>query len=206
MKFLKKVNFILITKVFISSIAIVLTVSGVVMAYVYGYGVGVQDTEKYFEESIANIINEQIPATIVVREPSKTPIPQPQNLRKIITWGGPELWELVNKARVENGVNPLSQRDELCTIATIRLNELLELGKLDNHEGFSDMPERRPDLKWIFDKYVIAEFLLSGAETAQEAVDLWYNTLGHKKLITGGEYSYGCIYAQSGFAVAIAAY
>ena len=123
-----------------------------------------------------------------------------------ISWGGPELWGLVNKKRVENGVNPLTQKDELCTIASIRLNEILKLGELDNHQGFSNLNERRPDLKWIFEKYVIAEFLVSGAETAQEAVDLWYNTLGHKKLLTGGEYAFGCIYAQNAFAVAIAAY
>ena len=123
-----------------------------------------------------------------------------------VSWGGPELWEVVNNARVENGVNPLAQRDELCTIASIRLNEILELGKLDNHEGFSNMPERREDLKWIFDKYTIAEFLVAGATSAQDAVDLWYNTLGHKKLITGGEYSFGCVYAQDSFGVAITAF
>ena len=107
---------------------------------------------------------------------------------------------------MKNGVNPLAQKDELCTIASIRLNEILELGKLDNHEGFSDMPERREDLKWIFDKYTIAEFLVAGATSPQDAVDLWYNTLGHKKLITGGEYSFGCIYAQNSFGVAITAF
>ena len=69
------------------------------------------------------------------------------------------------------------------------------------------MSEKRPDLKWIFEKYgQVAEFLVSGATSPQNAVDLWFNTLGHKKLITGGEYVYGCIYAQAGFGVAITAF
>ncbi len=99
------------------------------------------------------------------------------------------------------------QRDELCTISSIRLNELLELEKLDAHEGFTNLEERRPDLAWIFEKYsTIAEFLAQGGDTPQETVSLWENTLGHKKLLTGGEYVWGCIYAQNSFAVAITAF
>lgn len=124
----------------------------------------------------------------------------------IPNWSGPELWEAVNKKRQSLGVNPLGNQSELCTIASIRLNEILELGKLDGHEGFSSLPDRRTDLKWIFEKYNISEFLVSGAGSAEEAVELWFNTLGHKKLLTGGEYVWGCTYAQNGFGVAIAAY
>jgi len=126
--------------------------------------------------------------------------------KKVPTWTGPELWEAVNKRRQEFGVNPLANKSELCTIASIRLNELLELGTLDGHEGFSTLPERREDLKWIFEKYDISEFLVSGAESVNDAVSLWENTLGHKKLLTGGEYVWGCIYGQSGFGVAITAF
>jgi uncharacterized protein YkwD len=124
----------------------------------------------------------------------------------IPNWSGPELWEAMNKRRQQLGVNALNNQSELCTIASIRLNQLLDLGELDGHEGFSRLPEERPDLKWIFEKYNISEFLVSGAESAQEAVNLWENTLGHKKLLTGGEYVWGCTYAQNGFGVAIAAY
>ena len=61
-------------------------------------------------------------------------------------------------------------------------------------------------LEWIFEKYNISEFLVSGASSAEEAVALWGNTLGHKKILTGGEYVWGCTYAQDGFGVGIAAY
>lgn len=122
-----------------------------------------------------------------------------------ITWGGPDLWEAINKRRVELGVNPLKQKDELCTIAAIRLNQILELGKLDGHAGFEPTLER-DDLKWIAQKYNISEFLVSGYATPQDAVAAWENTLGHRKLLAGGEYVWGCVYAQNGFGVAIAAY
>lgn len=139
-----------------------------------------------------------------------TPAPTKAIKRSVyldVSWGGPELWQAVNDRRVANGVNPLETRSELCTIASIRLNELLDLGKLDAHEGFSNMTERRPDLEWIFDKYAnVTEFLAYGGETANETVDLWENTLGHSKLVKGGEYVWGCVYAQNSFSVAITAY
>jgi uncharacterized protein YkwD len=122
-----------------------------------------------------------------------------------ITWGGPELWAVVNKRRVESGVNPLKKNDELCTIASIRLNQLLELGKLDGHAGFVPLLDR-PDLKPISEKYNVSEYLVSGYATPEEAVKAWEDTMGHKSLIVGGEYVWGCVYAQNTFGVAIAAY
>lgn len=133
---------------------------------------------------------------------------QPQKLIPTKTtskWGGPELWETVNKRRVERGVNPLNRKDELCTIASIRLNQLLDLGKLDGHAGF-DPVLNRTDLKWIGEKYNVSEYLAHGYETALETVNGWENTLGHKSLLTGGEFVWGCIYAQNTFAVAITGY
>src|SRR3989344_4723650 len=122
-----------------------------------------------------------------------------------IVWGGPELWEAVNKRRIERGVNVLSKKDELCTIASIRLNQLLELNSLDGHAGFVPTLDR-PDLKWIKDKYDISEFLIMGYQTPLVAVDAWEHTLGHKELLTGGQFVWGCIYAQNAFGVAITAF
>jgi len=122
-----------------------------------------------------------------------------------VTWGGPDLWAVINKRRVEMGVNPLKQMDLLCTIASIRLNELLQLGKLDGHEGFVPVLERS-DLKDQTANYNISEFLIQGYQTPEAAVDAWENTMGHKALLAGGEYVWGCVYAQNTFGVAIAAY
>lgn len=196
---------LIIAKVF-SNIVLVFTFLVVMLTvfltgYARGYGNGwngaVGEYQKLLSDKVSSTTN-----------PSATdaPIRYPLSTTRSSLWGGPQLWDAVNKSRVEHGVNPLKQKDELCTIASIRLNQLLELGKLDGHEGFSKLPTDRPDLKWIFEEYDISEFLVSGATSPQNAVDLWLNTLGHKKLLTGGEYSFGCIYAQSGFGVAIAAY
>jgi uncharacterized protein YkwD len=170
-----------------------------------GYREAVGDSQSQVDDLVEMIRNG---ATSYKKAPTPTPTPAPapKKATPAPTWGGPQLWEAVNKRRIELGVNPLSQRDEICTIASIRLNQLLELGKLDGHEGFSKLPDQRPDLKWIYEKYNLTEFLVSGADSPQDAVSLWENTLGHKKLLTGGEYVWGCIYAQNSFAVAITAY
>jgi uncharacterized protein YkwD len=181
-----------------------------IAGYLYGFGKGTEE----LSEQINKVANSKTVSSTVQEEnepPTPTPrtiVVQPNIVEQVAppNWSGPELWEAVNARRLELGVNGMANQAELCTIASIRLNELLELGKLDGHEGFGSLPERREDLKWIFEKYNISEFLVSGANSAQEAVDLWENTLGHKKLLTGGEYVWGCTYAQNSFGVAIAAY
>jgi uncharacterized protein YkwD len=176
--------------------------------YNYGLEIGVRETEDYYLSEIEKLSSKAVTTYEIVEGKTPTPIPtRNPSLILEVSWGGTELWDAVNEKRVEYGVGTLDQRDELCTIASLRLNELLELGRLDGHEGFGNLQEDRPDLQWIFERYsTIAEFLVAGAETAQEAVDLWDNTLGHKKLLTGGEYVWGCTYAQNGFGVAIAAF
>lgn len=124
---------------------------------------------------------------------------------KISPWGGVDLWNEINKRRVEMGVNPLKEKSELCTIASIRLNQLLEIGKLDGHAGFVPTLER-DDLSWISEKYNLSEYLIQGYQTPKEAVSAWENTLGHRSLLAGGQYVWGCVYAQNLFGVAIAAY
>jgi uncharacterized protein YkwD len=207
-RYFKSVLEIIIKVTFISiilTLIILITQSIYYLGFLKGYNESQEKTDKYFASSL--VIT---PKPTVA--PSATPKPQQIPSQKTtyglnVRWGGPELWQVVNKKRQEYGVNPLSIREELCTIASIRLNELLELGKLDGHEGFTSMTQRRPDLKWIFDKYgALAEFLAVGGKTPQETVSLWENTLGHKQLLSGGEYVWGCIYSQNTFAVAIAAY
>lgn len=186
-----------------------LVLSGTIFlaGYESGYGQGKVDAGKTLNNELTNNVSSAtIPASGGDSE-AKTKIiyvtPKPAAR---ITWGGPDLWEAVNNRRVQLGVGKMQVKEEICTIASIRLNQLLALGTLDGHKGFTSLPQERPDLKWIFDKYNLSEFLLSGADTPIEAVNLWENTLGHKDLMSGGQYVWGCIYAQNGTAVAIAAY
>lgn len=191
------------------TVALIITLFGsfYVLGLVQGFLKGQISENERIAAMVEEINSKPTPTPLPTLTPLPTKPPKTIVVQRTADWGGPQLWDAVNARRVENGVNPLQTRTELCTIASIRLNELLELGKLDNHEGFSNMPERREDLKWIFEKYgTIAEFLAVGGKTPEETVDLWENTLGHSKLLKGGEYVWGCIYAQNSFSVAIAAY
>ena len=182
------------------------------LGMINGYSVGWNDASVAYKDLIEK--SDQVSSIEIMPTPTQTPESVVAPTRRIVQsvylnvdWGGPDLWESVNKRRIIHGVNPLDTRSELCTIASIRLNELLELGKLDGHEGFSNMTERRSDLEWIFEKYAnVTEFLAYGGKTAEQTVDLWENTLGHSKLVKGGEYVWGCVYAQNSFAVAITAF
>lgn len=194
----------------VNSLSIILFVSVLVIfafsfffvGYRIGYNNAIASSQVYIDKMLSNFVSSKEENIVNSPASEKTPTPQ----YRVLNWSGPDLWEAVNKSRMERGVNALSNQAELCTIASIRLNELIELGKLDGHEGFSNLEERRPDLAWIFEKYNLSEFLVYGANNATEAVDLWENTLGHSKLLTGGEYVWGCTYAQNGYGVAIAAY
>lgn len=122
-------------------------------------------------------------------------------------WTGPDLWNSINKSRLNNNVEQLIVKEDLCTIASVRLNQLLNKGDLDGHSGFNNLSVERPDLYSIISRYkTVAEFLARGGETSDETVGLWENTMGHKKLLTSKEYLYGCVYAQDTYAVAIASY
>jgi uncharacterized protein YkwD len=202
------------TKIFsgflLAFVFVVVVLIAFLVGYIQGYGYGKFNTESYLQQFLsARVSSTTKPISTVAPSATIRPTvkPKPTSSQVVTTgWGGPQLWEAANKRRVELGVNPLSVKDELCTIASIRLNQVLAKGSLDGHEGFGNMPSVRPDLKWIFDKYNLSEFLVSGATSPQDAVSLWENSLGHKQLLSGGEYVWGCIYAQSGFGVAIAAY
>lgn len=209
-EFAKKVA-VIITKTLLYSGTVT---AGIIFLYTilrFSYFKGYMDGQKSMDNYLSEIFTQPDATSYVMvagtPAPTIAPTPVVKKVAQGVNWGGPQLWDAVNKKRVEYGVNPLKQADELCTIASIRLNELLELGKLDGHAGFGNMQETRPDLKWIFEKYsVMAEFLAYGGLTPDETVSLWDNTLGHKKLLNGGEYVWGCIYAQNTFAVAITAY
>lgn len=216
-KIIEAINSSLPKVIFIVGMVIIImsvNLSVYIYGFYQGYANGANSAGKefaLFKINLENLINANLlnkpsptPTTIII-EKTKEATPQPAK-SSIPDWTGPELWEAVNKRRLEFGINPLNSRAELCTIASIRLNELLDLGELDGHEGFSNLAQRRPDLEWIFDKYNLSEFLVQGATSAGEAVNLWENTLGHRKLLDGGEYVWGCIYGQNGFGVAIAAY
>ena len=207
----------IVSKVFLGITTWVLMLIVIGGTYTFGYLQGKYETRFQQEEtrktSVSSIVDNLVDKDSSQTASTETSVSEQTTQSDTLgtqdsgSWGGPDLWAAVNKRRSEYGVNSLIQRDNLCTIAAVRLNELLELDKLDGHEGFLTINERRPDLAYVFKDYsTVAEFLASGGESAEATVQMWENSLGHKKIVMGGEYVWGCIYAQDTFAVAITAY
>jgi len=124
---------------------------------------------------------------------------------KIKYYTGVELWQEVQKYRRQHGVPEFKQDNVLCTIASIRVNQLLTLNALDNHDGFSPLVEKFQKNGQLT-HHNVAENILSGYPTAKEAVDGWDSSPGHQSLLQDGAYIYACTAANSGFGVLIAAY
>lgn len=131
---------------------------------------------------------------IKIKQP--TPIPY---------YTGVELWEQIQKYRREHGVPELRQDNTLCTIASTRVNQLLDLRNLDNHDGFPPLVQKYRDSGQL-EHLNVAENILSGYKTAAEAVAGWDSSLGHRALMQDGSFVWGCAAANYGFAVLIAAY
>ncbi len=157
-----------------------------------------------FRTTIENqdqLITIVILATPAISSPTQT-YTSPKTLNY---YTGVELWTEIQKYRVEHGVPQFRQDNTLCTIASIRVNQLLELGKLDNHDGFTPLVKRfREEGKLTHTN--IAENILSGYPTAKEAVSAWDSSLGHQALMRDGSYVFACAAANQGFAVLIAAF
>ena len=101
--------------------------------------------------------------------------------------GGPDLWNAVNTRRTELGQKEIILREDLCTIAAIRLSELLKIGALDGHDGFNKLTEERSDIQNIISGYgAVFEYLAKGGKTSKETIGLWENSLGHSRLLKGG--------------------
>ncbi len=144
-------------------------------------------------------------AAIVLSSSFSTRAPQPRTeggAPTRPTFTGQDLWQAVQNYRRAHSLFSFEQSNELCTVASIRVNELLELGKLDNHDGFSrrseEFFERNPG--WS----AINENIAAGYQTAVQTVEWgWDQSLGHQALIQSQEYPKACAAANSGFAVLI---
>jgi uncharacterized protein YkwD len=138
------------------------------------------------------------PTPAETKKPTPTPSP-------ISYYTGAELWQEVQQYRREHGIPEFKQDNVLCTITSIRVNQLLTLNALDDHNGFSPSIERFRENGQLTHNNV-AENILSGYPTATEAIKGWDSSLGHQSLMLDGSYVYACVSANSGFAVLVAAY
>ncbi len=156
---------------------------------------------------------DQIISVIVLASPTDNlPPPSPSPTQKTTTnqssptyYTGTQLWQEVQNYRRNNGVPEFKQDNTLCTIASIRVNQMIELGKLDNHEGFTPLVDQfREDGRLTHTN--IAENILSGYPTPQAAVAAWNGSPGHQALLRDGAYVFACTAANHGYAVLVAAF
>jgi uncharacterized protein YkwD len=145
------------------------------------------------------------PTPSIQPSPSPTVFKKPPKPTPITYYTGVELWQELQEYRRQHGVPEFQKDNTLCTIASIRVNQLLDLKSLDGHDGFSPEVDKFRDNDQLT-HHNVAENILSGYPTAKEAIAGWDSSLGHQSLMQDGSYVYACAAANSGFAVLIAAY
>lgn len=122
-----------------------------------------------------------------------------------ISYTGADLWLEIQKYRKTKGVPEFRQDNTLCTLTSIRVNQLIKINSLDDHKGFEPLVNQyRLENKLSFGN--LGENILMGYPTANEAVKAWDGSLGHRALMADGSYVWACVSANHGFAVLIAAY
>ncbi len=114
------------------------------------------------------------------------------------------LWTQVQEYRTQHGVAQFTQDNTLCEMATIRLNQLIQLGRLD-HEGFQPLVNQFRESNSLKYNHV-GENLLSGYNTPTEQLAAWDGSPTHQALLRDGAYTFACIATSHGFAVLIVAF
>ena len=102
----------LLIRVFAFAAILVLFVVLMGGMFVVGFQTGWRSASGEYETYLSGLFN-KISTVEVVIENTPEPTQAPVIRRQVATidWGGPELWEVVNKKRLEKGVNAMSQRD-----------------------------------------------------------------------------------------------
>lgn len=168
----------------------------------------------YTQIGVAQVENngvnpKQLVTVLVLAQPQtstpQTNLPVTSQASSRPNYTGVQLWAEIQKYRKDHGVPEFRQDNVLCTLASIRVTHLVELGKLDDHQGFSPLVDQyRKNGQLTYGN--LAENILMGYPTPQTAVAGWDGSLGHQALMKDGSYVWGCAAANSGFAVLIAAY
>jgi len=112
---------------------------------------------------------------------------------------GDEVFKIINDYRRRANVGELALDPNLCYLASLRLSQLLSLGKLDAHQGFIDFD---PTAKFKYER--VGENLAYGYTSADAVVEAWEKSPGHNLTLKDPVNTLGCVAANRGFAVFIA--
>lgn len=102
-----------------------------------------------------------------------------------------EILQLVNQYRIINGLPMLEMHDFIYTEANAHSIYMIEEGQISHDNSEMRFSRIRNELNG----YSFAENVASGQKTAQEVVNSWLNSDGHRKNIEG-DYNYTGISAM----------
>lgn len=140
-----------------------------------------------FAQVVANISEKRIPKQSIPDSTSRVTIP---------TFSGQDIWNAVNKYRVENNVKEVKLDDRYCTNLAQRwmdINKGLDEGTA--HAKFEEWEH-----KYIPRGYYVAEDWASG-NTVQEVMDTWIGSPGHRLSLLDPKIEIGCSYVNGHSAV-----
>lgn len=112
---------------------------------------------------------------------------------------GDDIFRVINEYRRSVNVGELSLDPNLCYLSSLRLSQLLDLGKLDAHQGFIDFD---PANRFKYER--VGEDLAFGYPSARETVDAWEKSPGHNLVLKDPVNTLGCVAANRGYAIFIA--
>ena len=135
------------------------------------------------ENTILPPSNTQSVAPPQYNEPVEKTPPVEETPPITVTNEGSQVFQLVNQRRKENGLAELTYRNDIQDAANIRANEII-----------STFSHTRPDGSSCFTAvtvncYAIGENIASGQKNAEEVMNAWMNSPGHRANILSAQFT-----------------
>ena len=141
-------------------------------------------------ESSESSAKESIPENTILPPSNTQSVAPPQYNEPVeetppitVTNEGSQVFQLVNQRRKENGLAELTYRNDIQDAANIRANEII-----------STFSHTRPDGSSCFtavtvNYYAIGENIASGQKNAEEVMNAWMNSPGHRANILSAQFT-----------------
>ena len=101
-----------------------------------------------------------------------------------------DVWDEVNRYRVDHGAVALTMHDGLCDDMVARYNAIRAHG---SHDGFIEFIMHKRDQGTV-SSYVDAWELFADGDSAEHTVQRWAGSMGHESALRKGRY--GCMYTN----------
>ena len=154
------------------------------------------ENHQHIIESSESSANESIPENTILPPSNTQSVAPPQYNEPLektppveetppitVTNEGSQVFQLVNQRRKENGLAELTYRNDIQDAANIRANEII-----------STFSHTRPDGSSCFtavtvNYYAIGENIASGQKNAEEVMNAWMNSPGHRANILSAQFT-----------------